>query len=717
MILMDGKSQLDNNRTVSTWLNIEDAPLNEMEDLINKGFSKDLIDYLKLEVIKESKKHGDFRYREVKILQKELKSFPEDFSKALNECQWSRLKDCFDACYYLLPKRVNNAIRLFYFLLPNEYTHLINEHLQPLWLFPLLEDPDRHSFNVKGLLPALQAVYASTLLEMVKTEKVKVSDIFEELEINLHRKDWIATSAQMLEELIRESFSDKNKSMKKKASGLKEEVLKWLAICFSEKKIANEEIEIFLLNLTGRVNRESWLGALNLANLLDDQVTESSKYNAKILRVNILEEYPSLWRKNNVEVSKNYFHGEMSIELINELANAFHKLKSNPISYLLYESGVDRPEKLWEYRNSHGYDQYLNNRILCFANVLVITFVIEKYLEEMGKLPIELDQYIKLFLSYIRQWKGHYINNGEDLILKELFARLGRLLQKSNQLLHFAPVIFSYFPIPNVTINLLKNIKRGSEDYLYLKQLTEESIKIHLAGMRQSNLIELVEISYEMSIWDLSVQLCEEIQFECIKDDNMQTYLAKIYASSVLNLIYQGNNLENKNNILNTAYENIDRIHQNLNYYTDRQFDVFFGYIIGEMTNNNLITSNNILINFLNETHSSNTPDEFSEVLSYVRSMLFIHLIGCNQALSSEYITELEFELESAKKLPNIEGIIYLMKAWIAERKAALNEKDFYLKQAKNYIDQIRQARDILPTPLLPLALYILEGDNYASRS
>ncbi|MGE7887762.1 hypothetical protein ACQKN7_10345 [Bacillus cereus] len=713
---MNGESKSDHCSTLATWLDLEDAPLDTIQELIQKSPSTNVIEYLKLEAISELKKQGDYRYREVNYLQQELKKFHNDFSKAFNECKWSRIKDVFDMCAYLLSTRAYNAIRLLHFLSPNEFNKFINEHVQPLWLFPLLEEKELSRSNVKELLPALQAVYAFIHYENAKTGKEKVSSIFGKLEKNLNRRDWIVTSALMLEELIRESFPIKNQSIKKETSGLKDEVFKWLVTLFSEQKLTDEEIDTFLLNLTGRVNRESWIGALFLANLLDNQDTECSIYNAELLRVKVLDQYSSLWKKNNVKTSKNYFHGEMSIELISELATAFYASKSNSVSYLLNNDVVDKPEKLWHYRNSHRYDQYLDNRIQCFVNILVITLVIEKYVEEIGDLPTEWNQYIELFLSYVKQWNGRYINDGEELILSELFSRIGNLTGNSNQLLHVAPVVFSYFPIPKITMNLMKNIEAESENFLFVKQLIEESIKVHVIGMRQSSVIELVENLYKMSVWNLTVQLCEEIQFNRIKDANTKIYLAKIYALSVLNLIYQLDNEENKINILRRAYETLGQIRQDSKYYKDSHFEILFGYIIGEMINNNLVNYSAAVINFLNENNSRNVEDEFSETLAYVKSGLIIHLISSDQVLLSEYLPKLEFELDLARRLPDIEGIVYLMDAWVAERLSKFEVMNSYLNGAKKYIDQICQAKDMLPTPLLPLALSVMEGDEYASR-
>lgn len=66
---------------------------------------------------------------------------------------------------------------------------------------------------------------------------------------------------------------------------------------------------MFLNALTGRVNRESWLGALIIANRFSSKENKISQHNADLLRKRVIDEYPNLWNSKNVNHEPVFISG------------------------------------------------------------------------------------------------------------------------------------------------------------------------------------------------------------------------------------------------------------------------------------------------------------------------------------------------------------------------------------------------------------------------
>ena len=704
---------------LSACLDQDDAPLNNLQPLFNSVITTGEIQYLETEILKNSGGNVDYIYRKSIHLQQALSVNPNDFQTSLKACNWPSMDNLLRDSASLLQVRVRNGIRVLYTFAPDAYIQFMNEQLQPLWLFPVFEQQETININVALLLPALQAVYVATIWEDAKhfarERGESTSGYFDKLYAAVGTDYRFMMFGYLLEELVRKSFPSLHKPTDKVMYQLKDEFLSWLGARFSEKKVTDEETDIFLSSLIGRVNRETWLGALYLANQLADQADEVSMHNAALIRESVINKYPYLWVKNDLRHSSVYFTGEMSIELMSELSTAFISIKQDPISYLLSISAVASPGDLWKYRNSHDYSRYLDQRRVCFAHLLLITLVIEKYLEKFNELPVEWSKYCQRFLSYCRQWEDSYIN-GEDPIMKELFARMGVLFQKSGQLLEIVPVMLSYLPIPASFVYILKNIDRETEEYPSLQKIVKRFVLFYLPGMRKNTLIEVVKNLYAVSYWSLCAELLRQIKFDQISERGLKIFLAKLYASSVLKLIHQQNDREWKVNLLKGATQACEQVQKNFKYVKDTQLEVLYGYLIGEMIDLNIIDTGNIVLAYLNTTENK-ALDDFTSSLSYVRAELIIRLIASDFKNFHQYSGMLEVELNLAKDLPNVEGAISLMYVWLAGVTGDYERRKVHLRIAENYKEQIRQMRDVLPSPLLSLTNSILDGDPHASES
>jgi hypothetical protein len=181
-----------------------------------------------------------------------------------------------DVKYIVFSNRLSNIIQFLYTYLQKRYIEFINEERNPFCLFPLIEelksDQTKNAYSIMAnLISPLKGICAGFVWNEIK-EETRDDDLnvdqMNQLSQSLSLDEQWIFIARVLEELTRQSFS----STILKPDTILKLFIKWIVDKFGGEEWSREQIcNIFLYHLTGRVNRESWLGALYLGHKLGEK--------------------------------------------------------------------------------------------------------------------------------------------------------------------------------------------------------------------------------------------------------------------------------------------------------------------------------------------------------------------------------------------------------------------------------------------------------------
>lgn len=687
---------------LTAWLNNDRASLNDAQTIFRSRPSTEIVELLRNEINDDVHNNYDYIYREVNYIQSELNKNSADFKQALEACKWVRRDDFILNGSYLLPTSIRNAIRLLSFLAPEEYIKLLNDKMQPLWIFPLIDHSMDRKLQLTDFVPAIQALYVATKWEESKRNaKEDKQDLkwLTDLKERISEEYWLMFFGSAIEETIRHSFNSSSMPKAEYMVKLKNELIKTLVSCFSQVKLTNKKVRVFLESLVGRVNKESWLGALYIANQLISMGDEFSCYNGKLLRAEVIEEYPNLWGDTI------YLSGDISIELIHELAGAFFCEVKDPINELMNMSKVDSPELLWKHRDTHDYDQYLKQRRLCIIHLLLLTLVFEKQIDKQ-KGPTNFKQYKQLFLKYCNQWDDHLIS-GEELILDELIAHFAVLLEHFGNMPESMHHIFSILALPECYPNALSKIDKGSNEYKILEEIVLQRVEFFLPSLRDAKIITLIKKTYNLSLFALCIKLSKNLKIDQIQDQRTKFLIIKLYLSALLQSSC------NEKSQLEVALALSEKIQRSTRYAVDDQLNLLIGYLLEKMVDMQLLLPALKIPPFIRKT-SNMRGSEFKKSMAYVRAGLVIRLIDADSTNMESYMNILEKDLEMAKQIPQVRGVVFLMEAWLMSIQGKNTQMNEYIKHATEYMEQNNQKIDALPAPLIKFVTSKLDDDDRA---
>lgn len=292
---MKEENHSQNVSVLSNWLDQKEPMMELIEEYYPEGLPDELLSYVQNEILETYNQYPKYRSREINHIQQYLKKFSSDFLRSLHESEWSGIEEVLFDSEYILNPRARNGIKLLYQNYQSLYFQFVNKYLHPLSLFPLFNSKEpKDRMLVQHLVPALQALYCKMHWERLITDiKTDAAQHLEHLHLKLPKENQLMLSGCILEQLLR------NKKNAAKEYW-KEACLAWITSTWEQEIITKENIDVFLNALTGRANRESWLGALIIANRLSSKVNKISQHNADLLRRRVIDEYPNLWNSKNI---------------------------------------------------------------------------------------------------------------------------------------------------------------------------------------------------------------------------------------------------------------------------------------------------------------------------------------------------------------------------------------------------------------------------------
>jgi hypothetical protein len=266
----------------------------------------------------------------------------------------------------------------------------------------------------------------------------------------------------------------------------------------------------FLYNLKGRVNKEERYAGLVLANILD----ELDREKAKDIRMAIINEYPTFWEKKGREDSTLYFSGNLTLNLIDELANAIMVcFESDTIkTYLNDSTSISSPIMLRKYKEKHDYQIYLNE----IERTMVHGILTEKIILLQNEKGKEIDEdflrgVFRFLISVIRELPDNYIGVSMKLMVQRLSLYLGELANINiNIFKENYQQIINWVYDSNVLIKIIAGIQIEGPREILMNHLLDV-LEIERYTLRISELIERAENLYSIKRFKEVIELASEI--------------------------------------------------------------------------------------------------------------------------------------------------------------------------------------------------------------
>lgn len=347
--------------------------------------------------------------------------------------------------------------------------------------------------------------------------------------------------SRMASDLSRESFPEVYSGPREKHREQRERLnslIQWLGEWVEIGEVANETLLVnFIDNLYGRVNYEAkWVGLL-LAGELRAKGKKETNNLASVIQDRIINFYPHFWDKGVRQNSGLFFSGELTLQLIDELACALLQDRgpADIFSRLSEAEAIASPAELWKYRDLHLYDRYLNEQKRTAVHALLTTKVTNFLLEQGKSIP---DLYMEGVLNFLAQFsqelpKYHGINS-EQLILDELFFNIGSLLKNVNHWRDFLDDFLLWVDNPRYYIQLLVGVDK--EDIAgYLRDKLRQTLPVQKHLLPDAEKLDIGSRLLKTGDYDLALELLLEIdserldyhQFKYWKVITAQVYIGK----------------------------------------------------------------------------------------------------------------------------------------------------------------------------------------------
>lgn len=651
-----------------------------------------------------------------KRLLKEKLDFAEGYEVFFeSERMWPGLKEL----QYSVSQRLRNILQLMYSHLPDYYCEFSNKQLNPIWFTPLFEDIDGNMTVCVDkvfhcLVPMVQGICAAMAW------RISLNDHSDELsDAGLERLDRISNLltmeqrwiyyAKILEELLRDTFpSVTGRRDLAKQGSLFQSMLGWTAHALGGVQWSSEEIRTaFLHNLTGRVNRESWLGALYLTDRITELGEGFAKENARLLREEVLREYPHYWTKE--EKKGYYFSGAQSIALLEELANTMYALKGNSaMADLNKVKEVYQASGLWRLRNTHRYAEYLGERQLSLAHSLLSVLLAQLIWDKEGRLPSEWSEFEQHFFISCKHLIDDHLLESEKLILAELLSRFGDLYWKYSGTIDILVKLMPTLASPLYSVYLIRSldqVARGND----LLILLERQIAKYLGDLRSSERLELARSLYVIKEFRLCLEVCEHIRYGTGASQWELELYSKLYASAALSTLSSQNQTADVDYLWRSK-ESLDQYKQKYPYLHNEEILVLRGYVVGALFDREVMD----VVTLRNEYQSlvGRVASRGGKLLGFIKAILLVRILTDNPVDKQRYLCELRILIEHIDGQVGIEGGRLLLQTWLAETDGLDDEQRHFMEQAIEYRTQLEAELPLLP---MPLRNYLLRDDGDAN--
>lgn len=596
-----------------------------------------------------------------------------------------------------MSRRLSNLLQIFYDFYPDRYIALCNEEKNLLWLFPVLDGLNKEKssnpsfLHMRGLDPSLKGICVGFVWDVVQKEKNDTVFCLNGVKIALSREELWIFLGKVIEDLLRgvfpsPSFGRNNRETNEK---LLSQVISWIVNELGYEKWSCEEIQhYFLQSLTGRVNREGWLGALYLANELVEIGQGQMKENAALLREEVINQYPHFW---HTERSKSYyFSGEQTLVLVNELAKAFYELFQEASLLELEKRGkVSSPQKLWHLRNVHQYLDYLSERKLTIVHYLLRVKLTLMILKKNGSGKWEcLGNDI---LQLCKQFDESPTDESEALIFHELIADFGELWQEYQGEKQIIERLIRNLPDVESAVFLLKHL--SLENKTQFRSLLRNKILKHFEGLRNKRKMSLAKALHTIQKWELCIWILD--QLNCKNNRDELSFYYQLYVSSVL-LLMPTLNEKQQIHFLQKALSVLDQYRAQFPYIYEELYYVLRGYVVGMLFDLGQIDESV----FLNEYYAIKQikAEKMKEALSQVKAEMFIRAVDMTgKEVDIEELEGYFNEIENSKEM---EGMHLLMKAWFYGKRGNEKMKRDCLEKLGQFKEQLVKAKEVIPKPL-----------------
>jgi hypothetical protein len=599
-----------------------------------------------------------------------------------------------------MSRRLSNLLQIFYDFYPERYITLCNQEKNAFWLFPILdevrkENPSKSPFlHIGKLNPSLKGICAGFVWNhFIQNNKDNTVFCLNNVKIALSRNELWIFLGKVIENLLLKvfpsmSFVRNNHDIKMKKEILYQ-IISWIIEELGKEKWGREEIQsYFLQSLSGTVNRESWLGALLIANKLEEIGQDQTKENALLLREEVIDQYPHLWDKGH---SKQYFFsGEQTLVLVDELVNAFYKIfQETSVSNLEKIGKISSPQKLWYLRDVHQYSDYLAERKLTTVHYLLcVKLALKIKRKDRNGSWKQLENNI---LQLCKQFDASPTNGSEELIFHELIADFGELWQECQGEKQIIARLIQNLPDAESAVFLFKHLSLENKDQF--RSLLRNKIVKYFEELRDKRKMSLAKVLYSIQEWKLCIWVLDRLN--CKNNHNELSLYYQLYVSSALLLIPTLNE-EQRIRLLQKALSVLDRYRTQFPYVYEELYFVMRGYVVGLLFDLGQIDE----AVFFHEYYAIKQirAEKRKESLSKVKAEMFIRAVDMTD--KEEDIEELEKYLSEIENSEEMKDMHILMKAWVYGKRRNEKMKRDCLEKLTQFKEQLVKNKEVIPKPL-----------------
>lgn len=551
------------------------------------------------------------------------------------------------------------------------YLKVCNEVNHPSFLFPLVEKwPSNESVAMmRRMRPILCGIAMGAVWGRIQTTKGELQLIKDAL----NRNHFFEFVGHALEDMARKEFNNRTRHGSHYTAN---DIIEFLAKESVYEQWNDEEIDCFFDGLSGRVNRESWLVALRLANQLQSQAPGSLLPIA--LRKHVISEYPYLWMKNR-QGRDPYLSGPETVELVRELANSFSQsVKDNEFNFSLNMYPIASEQELSRLLEIHRFGEYIQKRKLTFIHALLATFITSSTLEEQDINQGKWQQLCRLVYSVCSQLPDAHFVDGEKLVLEHLLLQFGQLYWRIEHRTDAMVRLMWRLPSPLLCVPLLRGMPVQDRDDLRL--ILTKVVKRHCGHLRMKERLDFMSKLLEAEEYELILSISPLVESKY--DGSMEDHeFRRLHAIAVLNAYI------NQPLLLDVKY--VHRAYTSLNVGNQRwqqntQDWLLEGYLLCALDNRNEIDIATL------RGHCYQLQYDKAPEVCWIRLLLCVRVLEQPQKdtdihhIAQECVVALE-------NIPDYQGLILLAKAYLAEYAQKDEEVQADLKLAKEYPAKVFQ--------------------------
>lgn len=429
------------------------------------------------------------------------------------------------------------------------------------------------------------------------------------------------------------------------------------------KKISFEKITTyFLYNLKGKVNKEERYVGLVLANIID----EVDEEKAKGIRRFIIDEYPSFWENERKEHSKLYFSGSLTLNLIDELANAIIScLEGEELKKYLSEiKEISSTFRLKKLKEKHDYQRYLDEVNKAIVHGILTEKVNLIQIEKGNEIDGEfLCGVFNFAIGIIIEISDNYIEDSQKLLVQRLAQYLGQLADKNiNIFSRSYGKLINWVYDSNILAKIIAEIHVEDIKEILLNHL-RDVIKIERYSLRTSKLIERAWDLYEAEAYKEAKELISEISKDKLNCEEFRR-LKLILIYSNLQIAFRMKDIEEQVTYLLEAESKSYMQNKTNNFYTNNVGDELLKIQISGWLYDRARYDVNDLINNFHALNISSIDLKENESQQMVLALALVRILSSKSSGTESYLSNMHSICKCFKNDSKMYREIVLIKAW-----------------------------------------------------